>query len=193
MEETPQSASTPPAQPSQAPPTQLSPSQSPASSAGYPQKAPVLAAFLSILPGLGNVYNGLYKRAILLFAIFVSFFAIAIESGEGTHLGFLVPCIIFVWFFSIFDAYRQATLINYGMRSDVDEARLDMAGWGLAPGVFLLVLGLYGLLRGYFDIEWDWLIDQWPWAVMVLGAWMIFQHFKERSGAVVGSAEEAEA
>lgn len=154
-----------------------------AASAELPQKSPILAAFLSFLPGLGNIYNGLYKRGVTFFLAFVSLFAIGFASGEGVHLALLIPCTIFTWFFNVFDAYRQAILINYGYHGDVDEAKLNMGGWGLAPGIFLVAVGLYGVLREYLDISWDLLLAQWPWLLIVGGGGLIVQHFRERASA----------
>lgn len=157
-----------------------------------PQKVPVLAAFLSlVMPGLGNVYNGLYRRAIFFFFLYVTLFGFAINSGEDAK-PFVIPCLVFVWLFNVFDAYRQATLLNYGLTSDpavAQEHGLNVASWGIIPGVFLMVLGLYGLLRRYLDIDFRWVLDQWPFAVIAAGIWLIYQALRERRQAADETAE----
>ena len=150
--------------------------------AELPPKSPILAAFLSILPGLGNIYNGLYRRGVTFFLAYVALFGLALTQGDGPHLAFLIPCTVFTWFFNVFDAYRQAILINYGYRDDVDGAKLSMKGWGLVPGIVLVAVGVYGILDQYFDISWDLLFDQWPWLLILGGGGLIAQHYRERVG-----------
>lgn len=178
--ETRPSESPPPAPP---PPARDSPHrESPHAAPSPMQKSPILAAFLSVLPGLGNIYNGLYQRGVVFFLVYVSLFALAINSAEREK-AFIIPCVVFVFFFNIFDAYRQATLINYfGHPPPAGEGRPDMRGWGLAPGVFLVALGAYGVLRRYFNIDLSWVIDQWPIALMAIGAWFIYGYFRGKKG-----------
>src|SRR5215510_6401687 len=77
------------------------------------QKNPGLAALLSFFPGMGNVYNGLYMRGVTFFLIILSLIGIA---NRGHDLfGFAIA---FFWIFNVIDAYRQATLINYGYTQD---------------------------------------------------------------------------
>lgn len=157
-----------------------------------PKKTPLLAAFLSlVMPGLGSVYNGLYRRAVFFFFLYVTLFGFAINGSEDS-LPFLVPCLVFVWLFNVFDAYRQATLLNYGLTADpavTDELRLNAASWGIIPGVILMVLGLYGLLRRYLDIDLGWVLDQWPFAVIAAGAWLIYQAVRQRERSADEPAE----
>lgn len=170
-------------QPQPAPPPPLVRESPPPRAAVYAapeQKSPILAAFLSVLPGLGNVYNGLYRRAVVFFLIYVSLFSLAINVSDQAK-ALVIPCLVFIWFFNIFDAYRQATLINYyGEPPAADESWRDVRGWGLAPGVFLLALGVYGILQRYFNIDLSWVMDQWPFALIAAGAWFIYSYFRER-------------
>lgn len=149
-------------------------------------RTPGLAAFLSVVPGLGNIYNGLYVRGISFFLIYVSLFALTIHSGESgreENLALLIPSLCFFWLFNLFDAYRQATLINhhYAGGGPLDEAPVvsTLAG-SLGLGVVLVVIGLYGLLDRYFDIDFLWLFDRWPLFIIAFGAWLIFQALRQR-------------
>ncbi|HEX9731305.1 MAG TPA: hypothetical protein VGG06_04870, partial [Thermoanaerobaculia bacterium] len=58
----------------------------------------------------------------------------------------------------------------------------DLGSWGLVPGVVLVLLGFYGVLREYFDLDLSWVVDQWPIAIMILGGWMIYQTLRQRQG-----------
>lgn len=146
---------------------------------GRDSKSPLLAAFFSLLPGLGNVYNGLYARGFVFFLLVASLFYSVVdygsETGGGPVLALLIPSMVFVWLFNIFDAYRQATLINLdGLEESPDLVEQRRSGT-LSAGVALFVLGLYGLLEQFFDIDLTMILDFWWVGVMALGGWMIWQ------------------
>jgi TM2 domain-containing membrane protein YozV len=63
---------------------------------------PSLAAALSLLPGFGQVYNGMLVRGIILFI--------------ATLLGLLIFIIpgVCIWIYCIYDAFRTAEKINRG-------------------------------------------------------------------------------
>ena len=153
----------------------------PAAAAAPPvlRKNPGLAALLSLFPGMGNVYNGLYMRGITFFLLVATMIAI---TNRGHDLFGLA--IAFFWIFNVIDAYRQATLINYGYAQDlglVDLPRYPRAGQGgLVAGVLLTLVGLFAVLERYFDIRLDWLLDLWPFALVVVGVWLIWAAVRDR-------------
>ncbi len=65
-------------------------------------KNPTIAAILSIIPGLGQAYNGQILRGLLFF------------FATGIGLLLLVFPGIIVWIFGIYDSYRTAKKMNYG-------------------------------------------------------------------------------
>lgn len=138
-------------------------------------KSPLLAAFLGLVPGLGNIYNGLYARGFVFFLLVVSLFYTAIESGEGPHLALLIPSLIFVWLFNIFDGYRQATLINWGWDEESEATAAQRGSGSLAAGIALFLIGLYGLLHQIFDIDLSALLEYWYVIIMAVGGWLIYQ------------------
>jgi hypothetical protein len=133
-------------------------------------KSPALAAFLSMLPGLGHLYVGVYQRAAMLV---IGFFAIIYLLPIPINI-FLC---LFVWFFGIFDAYRQAQLANLG---DSDEAPVRRGESTLMFGVFLTVLGAILLLNNLFPIDFEWLRDWWPAIVVVAGLYLIISAALDR-------------
>lgn len=159
-----------------------------------PPKTPGLAAMLSVVPGLGNVYNGLYTRGVAFFLIYAGLFAMAVGTERDSDLAFLVPSMVFFWFFNIFDAYRQANLINYGYLREpgLSLARPEEQSTGgvLVPGILLVVLGFYGVLRRYFDIDLEWLLDLWPFGLMAFGGFLIWQAVGRRRGDDTAPAGE---
>lgn len=158
-----------------------------------PDKVPFLAAALSgFLPGLGNIYNGLYGRAVLIILVFVTVLYTAVSSDGGSEMAFLAPALAFVWFFNIFDAYRQATLINYGLTEE-DVTTERRAGGGLAAGVALVVIGIYGMARQYLDIELlELLADNWYLIVLLAGIGLIANTVMQQRKAEAAESSDEE-
>lgn len=164
----------PPQEPVQTPPPPV------ASPAEFPwRKSPRLAALLSLFPGMGNVYNGLYLRGFVFFLIVASLIAIIVRGH-----GLATVAMAFFWIFNLIDAYRQATLINYGYAQDLglmDLPRVPKAKQGgLAAGVLLMVIGLFAFLDRFFIIDLDWLFELWPLALVAIGLWLIWGSVKDR-------------
>jgi hypothetical protein len=155
-------------------------------------KRPFVAGFLSLFPGMGNIYNGLYLRGIIFFTVIACLMALGSdERGEHDVLGFVIA---FVWIFNVLDAYRQATLINYGYAQDLgqeDLPKLPKAGQGgLLAGILLIVLGVIASLQLYLDIDLSWMISYWPLAVIAFGAWMVYAWVRERRKRDEGGEEK---
>ncbi len=165
-------------------------------------RAPLLAGFLSFMPGLGNIYNGLYLRGITFFLMWGGIFALAIRTGnrsdgESEALAFLIPGLIFVWLFNLFDAYRQANLINHGYATDLglsDSGRWTRPPGGLMLGVVILLIGVYGLLEQFFDLDLTVILDYWYLAFIAFGIWLILQarRAKTKPAMDVFAADDAD-
>ncbi len=148
------------------------------------RKNPFLAALLSAFPGMGNIYNGLYMRGLIFFIIIVSLIGIA-TSGRGHEL--FGMAIAFFWLFNVIDAYRQATLINYGYAQDLgllDMPKVPRAGQGgIVAGVLLTLVGIAAVLDRYTIIDYDWFFQLWPFALVGVGVWLIVASFRGRRPA----------
>ena len=107
-----------------------------------PPKSPPLAAFLAVLiPGLGHLYTWAYERAFMIWAtIAVCVFLIVNDLWGFSFL------IAFVYFFSIFDAYREAQFFNLRAEEEDPNPRPDGQG-RLMFGVFLAVVAAVVLYR----------------------------------------------
>ncbi|HEY0511701.1 MAG TPA: hypothetical protein VGH73_07345 [Thermoanaerobaculia bacterium] len=143
------------------------------------RKNPGLAALLSLFPGMGSVYNGLYMRGFTFFVVIASLIAITAKNHPLFGLA-----IAFFWLFNVIDAYRQATLINYGYAQDLgllDMPKVPRAGQGgLVAGVLLSLIGIAAALDQYFDIRFDWIFNLWPFALVALGLWLIVSTIRDR-------------
>jgi 4-hydroxybenzoate polyprenyltransferase len=152
----------------------------PAPGPGETVRFPLLAAFLAAVPGLGHLYVGAYQKATM---IVIGIIAICIVVPLPINV-FLA---LFVWFFGIFDAYRQAQLQNLRGRGAALPTASDDQG-GLAFGVFLTVVGALLLLRNFGLIELEWLRDWWPVIPLLVGLYLIGSAVlqrRQRSAAAV--------
>lgn len=105
------------------------------------RSSPFIALVLSFLvPGLGAAYNGQTSKALVHFAIFASFFQIAvITNGE---LFFMLGVFATILFAAV-DAYRTAQIIRDGFSPDaeLDWIARRFAGNPLAWSLILVTLG----------------------------------------------------
>jgi hypothetical protein len=143
-------------------------------------KNPMLAAVLSLFPGVGNIYNGLYMRGVTFFLVIACLIGIV---SDGRHPLFGLA-IAFFWLFNVIDAYRQATLINYGYAQDLgllDMPKVPRAGQGgLMAGILLSLVGLVAIADQYLEIRLDWIFNLWPFALVAIGVWLIVASFRAR-------------
>jgi hypothetical protein len=165
---------TPPLPP---PPGEAPPAPAPAERAPLPDydpgprppKSPPLAAVLSILlPGLGHLYLWAYERAFMIWAtIAVCIFMIISGFWPFSFL------IAFVYFFSIFDSYREAQFFN--MRAEDEEPKMPRSDnhGRLMFGVFLAVVAGVVLADKLDLFDMDWIYDWWPVPVFLLGVYFI--------------------
>lgn len=152
-------------------------------------KSPGLALFLSILfPGLGHIYVGTYERALMVIGgIGVSIWAIVHSEGRLWPLAFVIA---FGYFFSIFDAYREAQIAN--LSTDHELPKPSPQGEGrLIFGVFLTVLASLVLADkfGLFDIRWFY--DWWPVLILLIGVYFIGSWIWEKMKASQESDESS--
>lgn len=181
----PQSA--PPQSPSaaQAPPAQAYVAAPQTQGRVLPKRSPMLAAVLSALPGFGNVYNGLFSRGLLTFLVFFGFLFIAQENHNGPEMALLVPGMIFTWLFGVVDAYRNATLINMGV-TEVDLQNqipdIKAPSGGLAVGVALFLIGLYGFLTEAMELDVSVIFDYWYVILMGIGGWLSYHGYQSKKG-----------
>lgn len=144
--------------------------------ASPPGKSPLLAALFGLMmPGLGHVYLGLYQRALVIFLVWLGIFSTLVNTKDGPELGILIPLMIFIALFNVFDAYRQATFAAWGEPEEIRAVTRSRGKNNLALGIGLVAVGVYGLLRRYFDVDLSFLLDHWYLVVIVVGGWLIWQ------------------
>jgi len=182
----PATAPPPGAVPPPPPPPYVAPPAAPVAPVIVETKSPALAGFLSIFPGLGHLYLGLYQRAFAFAGAFILCIAFTSHGRGGEIFG---PLIAFIWFFGIIDAVRQAHAINRGYTAEAGfapKAQIRRAAEGtgsLTWGVILVGLGALWLADRYLDLErfWD-VVGEWggPAAIMILGLVLIVSHVRRK-------------
>jgi hypothetical protein len=167
------SANEPQMQPPTPPPPQAIPPAAASYAAG--RRSPGVAVILGCFPGLGHLYLGLYQRGLGFFIAF----ATSIWLADHSDLGILIP---FIWFFSQIDAYRQAVLINTCVDTGAmpEPMKLPKQRSSLGFGAFLLVLGLLLLYNQFYPLDLTFLVDWWPLALVLAGAYLLLKHFLEQ-------------
>src|SRR4026207_2554296 len=122
--------------------------QSPANPAGVVRRksSPFVATLLSFVPGLGAAYNGQTSKAIVHFAIFASFFPMAVLA-EGVL--FFVLGGAGTWWFAAVDACRTAQLMRAGLSPDAEDDVIARRLYGnpFAWGTTLIIIGTMFLLH----------------------------------------------
>lgn len=141
--------------------------------------SPFVATLLSFfVPGLGAAYNGQTSKAIVHFAIFASFFQMAVVTDGVT---FFVLGVIGTWLFAAVDAYRTAQLMRAGLAPDAEEDAIARQLYGnpFAWGITLVVLGSIFLAHTLLGVQFP-VRRTLPVALVVLGAYMLFDYLKRR-------------
>jgi hypothetical protein len=139
--------------------------------------SPFVATFLSFfVPGLGAAYNGQTSKAIVHFAIFASFFQMAVIT-DG--VSFFVLGVIGTWLFAAVDACRTAQLMRAGLAPDAEEDAITRQLYGnpLAWGATLIVLGTVFLSHTLLGFQFP-MRRVLPVALVLLGAYILFDYLK---------------
>src|SRR5207237_4422053 len=141
--------------------------------------SPFIATFLSLfVPGLGAAYNGQTSKAIVHFAVFASFFQMAVVTNG---VAIFVLGVFGTWLFAAVDACRTAQLMRAGLAPDAEEDAITRQLYGnpVAWGVTLLVLGLVFLAHTLLGVQFP-VRRTLPVALLILGAYMLFDYLKRR-------------
>src|SRR5437667_909862 len=138
--------------------------------------SPFIATLLSFVPGLGAAYNGQTSKAIVHFAIFASFFQMAVVT-DGVQ--FFILGVIGTWLFAAVDACRTAQLMRAGLAPDAEEDAITRQLYGnpLAWGITLVVLGAIFLARTVLGFQFP-MRRLLPVALVVLGAYVLYDYLK---------------
>jgi TM2 domain-containing membrane protein YozV len=137
-------------------------------------KAPWVALLLSLLmPGLGQVYNGQFAKAL---TIFIAFSGSIYLITEGHVLPFAV-FLPFIVFSNMIDAYRSAALINARGLAPVEEDA-ESPAWGIG----LAVMGVLLLLNNLGWLHLSALVPYWPLLLIAAGLVLLRRSMQRKGG-----------
>jgi hypothetical protein len=145
------------------------------------RSSPFVATLLSFVPGLGAAYNGQTAKAIVHFAIFASFFQMAVIT-QGVP--FFVLGVLGTWLFAAVDACRTAQLMRAGLSPDTEEDVIARRLYGnpFAWGATLIVIGTLFLLHTLLGVQLP-VRQLLPMALVALGAYMLFDYIRRRGAS----------
>src|SRR5881296_1004126 len=148
-------------------------------------KSPALAAVLSMMPGLGQVYVGYYQRGFVHAAVVATLVTI-LASGTLDRLNPLFALFMaFFWLYNIIDAARRASLYNDALAGNPsielpqDFKTPEFRG-SIFGGAALIVGGFILLLHTRFGVSLEWVEEWWPVAPMVFGAYLLARAIQDR-------------
>ncbi len=151
-------------------------------------KSPVIAAFLSIVPGLGQVYVGYYRQGFINIIVVGALISL-LAPGPRFHwplTPLLVFFLIFYWLYNLVDAARRASFYNQTLSgipaADLPpEFRMPERHGSLAGGLLLVVAGLVVGSNTVLGYSLEWLAHWWPAALILVGAYLVLQSVLERN------------
>jgi hypothetical protein len=149
----------------------------------------VVALLLSfLLPGLGAAYNGQISKAVVHFTIFAGFFQMATITDANA---FFILGTMGMWLFAAIDAYRTAQLMSAGLAPDAESDAIARRLYGnpIAWGIVLVVIGALFLLHTMFGLLLP-IRQLLPVALVLLGAYMLFDHLRTRRPRDVTAFEQ---
>ena len=146
-----------------------------------PPKRPALAMFLSLFPGVGQLYNGQIAKALALFAAFAS--AIFLADEVGMPFPLVIP---FVVFYSAIDAYRSAVMINLRAAGRPVQPEAEDDAESPAWGAVLLGIGILLLMNNLGILQFAAVRRFWP--LVLVGAGFVFLRRALRRREVVAPA-----
>ncbi len=148
-----------------------------------PYKSAVTASLLSMFPGLGQIYLGLYRRGFLNMVI-VACTITALDAARGSLDILLGLFLAFFWLYQIIDAHRRAAYYNQALEGIESAEELEDFDWkdrgSLWGGLVLVVFSVMFLLETKFDVSMEWVEDWWPLVPLGLGLYLIVKSIQSR-------------
>jgi TM2 domain-containing membrane protein YozV len=143
-----------------------------------PPKSPGLALFLSLFPGVGQIYNGQPAKAFVFLIGWAGSIWGAAEVSPFPF-AFLIP---FVYIYNLIDAYATSAQINARALGGMPAQETDTTE-SPAWGVTLVVLGLALLCHNLGWVRFEAVARYWPVLLIAAGAFFIFSSVQRRKGS----------
>lgn len=150
-------------------------------------KSPIMAAFMSLVPGLGQVYVGYYRQGFINIVVIGTLISL-LAQGPEFHwplTPLLVFFMVFYWLYNIVDAARRASFFNQALSgipaSNLPpEFRMPETRGSLGAGILMIAAGLIIASRTVFGYSLEWVRHYWPLAPILFGVYLVVQSLRER-------------
>ena len=148
------------------------------------RKFALLAVLLSMMPGLGQVYIGSYRRGFIHILVVAALITL-LANGVGPLAPLAALGLAFFWLYNMIDAGRRATHYNMLLQAEAgaifpEDIDFSNAGGSRAGGIALIVLGFLFLMNTRYRWDFRWLEEWWPVGFMFLGAYLIYKDLQAR-------------
>jgi hypothetical protein len=146
---------------------------------GARYKSPVLAAILSLMPGLGQIYVGYYQQGFINILVVASLIAL-LDRGVGALEPLIGLFLAFYWLYNLVDAARRATFYNQAVAGLAPTAipegmKLPDRRGTLLGGILMILAGALALAHIRFGMPLQWIERWWPLALVLMGGYLIYQ------------------
>jgi len=142
------------------------------------EKNPALAAFLSIFPGVGAIYNGNILKGITQMLIFAMLIILTDHAHYSDEVVFGLMIAGF-YVYQIVDSYNEASRLNRAAVQSEEEAR-PKEDVSLFSAVAVLLLGILFQLANLDLITYRQITRFWPLILIILGIRIVFKYFKDK-------------
>jgi hypothetical protein len=169
-----------------------SPAAAPAPAGTGPHPGAALA--LGFIPGLGAVYNSEYLKALIQVIIFAGLISAQTQDISAGYHAFLGIALGVFYFYMPIDAYRTAKAREQEKilaiasptgalgTATTEPAATDLGSPHRPTGAIILIfLGVFLLLANFGLLQWDWFGKLWPFALIILGVWLLADRIKQHS------------
>jgi TM2 domain-containing membrane protein YozV len=146
-----------------------------------PGANPGLAAILGLIPGLGAVYNGQYLKALIHVLIFGGLIAMLNADLPGGMDAFFAVALGCFYCFMPVEAYRTAKAHLLGIPEPVGITTIDSTTSKPIGAIVLIGLGVLLLLRNFDFFDREWFHKAWPFALIAVGIWLVWDRIKKPS------------
>ncbi|MEN6310450.1 MAG: DUF5668 domain-containing protein [Acidobacteriota bacterium] len=159
-----------------------------------PPKSPAAAGILSIiLPGLGNLYNGLIKKGLLHLVVFAGILVILIQASMARNpipIVFMSLMLAGFWFYQIIDSINSAKAINLAACGGepagavkTEPVTQAVQSGSIFWGIVLMAIGVLVTMAHFDVITWEALWDFWPVVVIVFGVKLVYESVARNKNA----------
>lgn len=144
-------------------------------------KSPSLAAFLSIFPGMGAIYNGNFLKGITYMLLFAVLIVLTNNAGEPDSVVFGLMIAGF-YIFQIIDSYNEAGRINEKTLC-AEETAAGSEDLSLFSAVVVLLIGIVFQLANFDILTYRQVTRLWPLVLIAFGIKIVFNYFKREGNA----------